>query len=199
LSLRGASTTGLEPAIAASTVRCPSHWATWTKSGRWASNPLLRFGRPACPPSSPRPRKKSAHCGVVNDRMKRTGGRNRTLGQTDLEAVPLPQLADKRISAQQTKKAALLGYPDGRLPGVTSLMSRWGALSVRPRLILPGGINASPAHDDGGDTIAVPRRSFAHSASHHFSSIRSDGINDDRSLARRQRYLSKEKFTETSH
>ncbi len=24
--------------------------------GRWASNPLLRFGRPTCPPSSPRPR-----------------------------------------------------------------------------------------------------------------------------------------------
>ncbi len=39
-------------------VDCGVHgpWHQGTLSGRWASNPLPRCGRPMCPPSSPRPR-----------------------------------------------------------------------------------------------------------------------------------------------
>jgi hypothetical protein len=48
-----------------------------------------------------------------------TGGGSRTPGQTDLETVPLPKLADKE-KARENREAARIGVPMGGSLDVTS-------------------------------------------------------------------------------
>lgn len=74
-------------------------------SGRRASNPLLRFGRPTCPPSSPRPHEYS----VVPHRRKESNPQ-----ENGLESVPLPKLIG--------------------ILGVDNTVNGMSGLSCRPRL-----------------------------------------------------------------